>query len=77
LARVGRIAVSAGGRQTVYRGPQAHPYRILCGHGALSISVDGAQLDTLSSGQSLDVVGSTVVVRAAPDDSASGTYARL
>lgn len=77
LAQEGRIRLDADGRQAVYRGEQAHPYRLACTAGRLAVSVDGVTVETLSVGQSCDVVGRAVVVLAADEAPAAGAYARL
>lgn len=77
LARDGRIDVPADGRQAVYRGQQAHPYRVLCRGGRLAVSVDGVTLETLAPGQSVDVEGAAIVVLAVGEDRAAGSYVRL
>lgn len=77
LAHEGRIRISSGGRQAVYRGALPRLYRLACEAGQLQIDVDGLPVEALLPGQSLDVEGVTIEVRCVEGLDTAGRYARL
>lgn len=77
LARLGLMAVPAGGRQTLYRGSTARAYRLLCREGSLVVQVDGVRVESLEAGQTLDVEGAEIVALSAGPAPAHGHYVRL
>lgn len=68
---LGRIQVD--GQQTLFRGALARPYRLACDEGELRVVVDGAAVETLAEGQTLDVEAALIQVRGTGE----GTYRRL
>lgn len=76
LAVEGGIRLDAEERQAVFRGAVVRPYRIACDSGRLAVSVDGTVVEALGPGQTVDVEGGAISVRAA-DGGARGRYARL
>ncbi len=80
LGQAGWIQVTAGGGaeaswQTLYQGKRPRLYRIGCTQGTLDITLDGAQVERLRAGQSIDVEGSLVRVSAVEEGSGRGGYA--
>lgn len=70
----GSITLHAGEEQTLYRG-HPHAYRICCGMGRLEIAADGARVESIRAGQTIDIVAG--LIRVTSVESATGTYARL
>lgn len=70
-AGVGRILVD--GQQTLFRGETARAYRIECDQGELRVVLDGAAVETVEAGQSIDVEAALIQVRG----TAEGSYTRL
>jgi hypothetical protein len=80
LGQAGWIQVSGGGDtiaawQTVYQGTRARLYRVGCTQGSLDIILDGAAVQRLSAGQSIDIEGCLVRVSAVDETSGRGGYA--
>ena len=69
--------VSPGGEttwQTVYQGLRPRLYRVAClPGGRLDVTVDGAQVERLCPGQSIDIEGMAIRVTT-PDEEAAGVY---
>jgi len=63
--------------QTVFRGDTAHPYRIRCNAGALEIACDGAVVELLQKGQTVDLSARLIRVCGGVEGTCSGRYARL
>ncbi len=78
---VGRIAVAPqgtdGDQQTIFRGEQARPYRLICDRGTLQVELDGMPSERLGAGQSLDAEARMIRVVGAADEPSQGRYARL
>ena len=61
--------------QTVYQGLRARLYRIAClPGGRIDVTVDGAQVERLAPGQSVDVEGLAIRVTSPDEQCALGTY---
>lgn len=80
LGQAGWIQVASGGGaqgawQTLYQGQRARLYRIGCTQGLLDVTVDGAPVERLRAGQSVDVEGCLVRVSAVDETSGRGGYA--
>jgi hypothetical protein len=71
----GRIVLEPGTRQTILSARRVRSYRLHCTAGALRVLVDGQPLDTITTGQSIDVEGTMLQVSAT--DSAAGSFQRL
>lgn len=74
-ARAGRIDVGPEAWQTVYQGT-AHPYRLACSEGELTVALDGLPTLTVGAGQTTDVEAGLVRVRGS-GGAARGAYHRL
>ncbi len=80
LGQAGWIQVSGVGGadaawQTLYQGSRSRLYRIGCTQGLLDITLEGAQIERLRAGQSIDVEGCLVRVSAVDEGSGRGGYA--
>jgi hypothetical protein len=65
------------GWQTVFRGESSRAYRIAAATGTLVLALDGVLAERVSAGQTCDVEGRMIRVRAANEVDASGSYSRL
>lgn len=79
LGQAGWIQVAGGGGaqsswQTLYQGTRPRLYRIGCTQGSLDVTLDGAQVERLQAGQSIDVEGTMVRVSAVDETSGRGGY---
>jgi hypothetical protein len=63
--------------QTVRHGNQAATYRVHCDVGELHLAVDGELIARLEQGQSTDLEGCVIRVRACGDAGAKGRYTKL
>ena len=76
----GRITLPNNGEpesawQTIYQGLRPRLYRVSCFPGGkIDVTVDGAQIERLSPGQSIDVEGLAIRVTCPDATGASGTY---
>ena len=82
LAAEGEIALEitagqAASWQTVFRGDSAHTYRIRCTAGVLEIACDGAVVEQLQKGQTVEVASRLIRVCGGADGRCLGRYARL
>lgn len=80
LGQAGWIQVAGGAGaeaawQTLYKGACARLYRVGCTQGSLDVTLDGAQVERLRAGQSIDVEGCLVRVSAVDESSGRGGYA--
>lgn len=75
----GRIAVRGGDDvwQTITYGPRPRAYRLHCESGELHIAADGDLVVRLLIGQSCDVEGSVIRVRAGETSGATGRFVRV
>jgi hypothetical protein len=78
----GWINVATGGEpdaawQTIYQGRTPRVYRVACTRGVLDVTLDGAQVERLRPGQSIDVEGKLVRVTAPSGGQAKGGYAQI
>lgn len=69
--REGRILVD--GQQTLFRGAEPRAYRLRCDDGELRVVVDGAAIEALAPGQTIDVEAALIQVRGQGE----GGYRRL
>jgi hypothetical protein len=72
----GRIAVGEASWQTVLRAGSPRAYRLTVDEGQLDVALDGELVERVLAGQSLDVEGALIRVRAASGRS-RGRYQRL
>jgi hypothetical protein len=82
LSEEGEIAIAveageAAGWQTVFRGESAHTYRIRCTTGALEVACDGAIVEQVLPGQTVDVSARLIRVSGGQEGLCLGRYARL
>lgn len=82
LKDAGWINVATGGEpdaawQTIYQGRAPRVYRIACTKGVLDVTLDGAQIERLRPGQSIDVEGALIRVTTPSDTQAKGGYAQI
>jgi hypothetical protein len=82
LKDAGWINVATGGEpdaawQTIYQGRTPRVYRVACTRGVLDVTLDGAQVERLRPGQSIDVEGKLVRVTAPSGGQAKGGYAQI
>ena len=76
LSRQGKILIEASGAgfQNIFRGKTPRLYRIECLEGGLQIYLDGEPVEEIRPGQSTDVEGAIVRVKASESTGAKGHY---
>ena len=82
LAHGGWIRVRGDGQpesrwQTVYAGRRPRLYRVACSSGTLDVSVDGAAVERLATGQSMDTAGRAIRVTTDDRGEGRGLYVRI
>ena len=82
LAHGGWIRVNGDGQpesrwQTVYAGARPRLYRVACSSGTLDVSVDGAAVERLATGQSMDTAGRAIRVTTDDPGEGRGLYLRI
>lgn len=82
LAHGGWIRVTGDGQpesrwQTVYAGRRPRLYRVACSSGTLDVSVDGAAVERLATGQSMDTAGRAIRVTTDDRGEGRGLYVRI
>ncbi|MEC8191424.1 MAG: hypothetical protein VX944_12255 [Myxococcota bacterium] len=82
LAHSGQIRVTGDGPpesrwQTVYSGARSRLYRVACSAGTLDVSVDGAAVERLAVGQSIDTAGRAIRVSTDDPGEGRGLYVRI
>jgi hypothetical protein len=78
LDRLGRILLDAEQpEQTLFRGVRPRAYRVGCTRGVMRVSADGAPLERVTAGRSIDVEARVLQVTLAGEAVAAGRYVRL
>lgn len=77
LANVGHIALGpdAHRHQTLFRGDSPQIYRVHCDEGVMKVLVDGQPIETLQTGQSMDVSGRFLSIGMEEGGPVRGRYA--
>ena len=73
----GEIHLEGRSWQTLFRGENIRTYRLCCRTGVLDVALNGALVEQLKPGQTIDVEASLIRVRAESDEASSGSYVRL
>ncbi|MBT3221424.1 MAG: hypothetical protein HN348_20260 [Proteobacteria bacterium] len=77
LQAQGEINLAGRSWQTLFRGESSRTYRLCCRTGVLDVALNGALVEQLKPGQTIDIEANLIRVRAETDEEASGSYVRL